>query len=267
MERASNRLPRRGGRRHTSSEPNRDQDPIPASGVIAARKEYVVSWPALTLGRADASDYVGVEAHTTWSATEKKVIWMSTEARAQPQATLGRDMVGQQDMVQRALADPRAFREIYQAYLPRVYRFATARTRSTQDAEDVTSATFEKALRALHSYDRRGPFDAWLFRIALNCLRDHARQARLRDHEALPAEPEWVAGDSTEAQALDHVAAEDLRRQVRGLPAAQAEVLTMMTLADLRPHEVARALGKREGTVRYLLHRALRTLKERQPHD
>ncbi len=39
---------------------------------------------------------------------------MSTEARAQPQATLSGDMVGQEDMVQRALADPRAFREIYQ---------------------------------------------------------------------------------------------------------------------------------------------------------
>ncbi len=174
---------------------------------------------------------------------------------------------GAEEMAQRAQADPQAFRALYQAFLPRVYRFAAAHTASAQDAEDVTSATFEKALRVLQGYDHRGPFDAWLFRIALNCLRDHARQTRRQAHDGLPADLDRQASNDTEGEVLRRIAAEDLRRQMAHLPAAQCQVVTMLLLGDLRPHEVARMLGKREGTVRYLLHRALRTLKERLAHD
>ena len=166
-----------------------------------------------------------------------------------------------------AQADPLAFGEIYHTYLPRIYAFVAAHTRSVEEAEDVTSAAFEKALRALPGDSGRGSLEAWLFRIALNCLRDHYRQARQRSHTPLPSDAEWPALHDTQEEVLGHLADEEVRRRLRELPVAQREAVTLMVLADLSPREIARILGKRSGAVRGLLHRALRTLKEKTAHD
>jgi len=192
---------------------------------------------------------------------------MSPDAPAQAVASQARDGAGTKGLVQHTHADAVTFVELYTTYLPQVYAFVAAHTRSVEEAEDVTSMTFEKALRALASYDAHGPLDAWLFRIALNCLRDQARQTRVRAQEAWPAGTEWEASDDTEREALRRLADEDVRRRLQDLPPAQREALTLMVMGDLPPRAIARLLGKRAGAVRGLLHRALRTLKEKSIHD
>jgi len=193
---------------------------------------------------------------------------MNTDAHVQALAQGTRsDSDGEPRRVRPIPADPLVFGEIYHTYLPRVYAFVATHTRSVEEAEDVTSATFEKALRALSGYHGRGTVDAWLFRIALNCLRDHGRQARWRTHTPLPPDAEWAATDDTEHEALGHLADENVRRHLQHLPTAQREALTLMVLGDLPPREIARVLRKRSGAVRGLLHRALQTLKEKNAHD
>ncbi len=192
---------------------------------------------------------------------------MSPDANAQAVTTRVRNGSRETGVAHHTHAEPVVFVELYTRYLPQVYAFVAAHTRSVQDAEDVTSATFEKALRALPGYDARGPLDAWLFRIALNCLHDQARQARIRAQEPWPTGAEWQASDDTESETLRLLADEDVRRRLHDLPPAQREALTLMVVADLPPRAIARLLGKRAGAVRGLLHRALRTLKEKSIHD
>src|SRR6266436_4708857 len=68
---------------------------------------------------------------------------------------------------------------VYAEQLPRIYNFLRYRVANPADAEDLTSATFERAWRSRHRY--RGDFEgfaAWLFAIARNLAIDHYRRAR-----------------------------------------------------------------------------------------
>jgi RNA polymerase sigma factor (sigma-70 family) len=68
------------------------------------------------------------------------------------------------------------FDEIYEEHVWRVYGFIAYRVRSREDAEDLTSQTFERALRAWHRYDARlAPPGPWLITIARNLVIDHFR--------------------------------------------------------------------------------------------
>lgn len=71
--------------------------------------------------------------------------------------------------IKAALDDPRKFEVLYNRYFEQIFRFIYQRVESKQDAADLTSQVFFKALSNLKSYKDKGlPFSAWLYRIALN---------------------------------------------------------------------------------------------------
>ena len=70
------------------------------------------------------------------------------------------------------------FERLYAAEAQGLFGFLAYRTGDRALAEDLLADTFERALRSRKRYDRRrGPAKAWLYTIALNLLRDHARRA------------------------------------------------------------------------------------------
>src|SRR5437588_124621 len=107
----------------------------------------------------------------------------------------------------RAATDPEAFAQLYRRYVGPVYELAHRRSRSREVAEDVTSATFEKALQSMERFEwRRGGFRAWLYRIAANELTDHFRRRSLdaspraqRSLQALAGPGDDGGGDGFEA--------------------------------------------------------------------
>src|SRR5579859_4364621 len=83
-------------------------------------------------------------------------------------------------LIEQAKHDAGAFLNLYDQYVDRIYWFAYCRTGDEQIAKDITSATFEKALRNIQRYRQQGvPFSAWLYRIARNELGQHYRRWRL----------------------------------------------------------------------------------------
>src|SRR5437762_78561 len=79
-------------------------------------------------------------------------------------------------LIMQARDDPRAFVALYERYVERIFGFAYRRTADEALARDVTSATFEKALRSLRRYESRGiSFGAWLYKIARNEIAQHYR--------------------------------------------------------------------------------------------
>src|SRR6185436_21045958 len=89
-------------------------------------------------------------------------------------------------LVQAAQADPARFVDLYKRHFHRVYAYVIRRTRSREEAEDVTSIVFERALSHLTKFEWRGaPFVAWLFRIAANAILD-CQQAAARDQRDPP---------------------------------------------------------------------------------
>src|SRR5579875_2887705 len=80
------------------------------------------------------------------------------------------------DLIARARHDRAAFGELYRLYVHRIYLFCLPHTGHHEMAEDLTSQTFERALRTIHRYEDRGtPFSRWLLRIASSALGDYGR--------------------------------------------------------------------------------------------
>ena len=165
-------------------------------------------------------------------------------------------------LVEQARTDPDAFATLYRRYVSRVHAFAYRRSGSREVAEDVTAATFERALRGLPSFEwRGGGFGSWLFRIAANQLADHHRgdSRDARAHEALAS---MAAGPASNGSGGSRRAVGELRRALSTLRPRYQEAISLRYLAGLSHEEAAAALGVSKPVMAVTLHRALAALRK-----
>jgi RNA polymerase sigma-70 factor, ECF subfamily len=188
------------------------------------------------------------------------------EANDNPADSRGREalpaLVADDDLVERALRDRAAFAELYRRYLPRVYRYALARTADAEQAQDVTAQTFLAALEGLASYRRTGTFLAWLLTIARHKASDLTRRQQL----AAPLEQATELAShepSPERIVAARLDLEQVRQALRGLAPERAEAFALRMFGELTVAEVAVVLGKSEAAVKMLVHRAVHDLRER----
>jgi RNA polymerase sigma-70 factor (ECF subfamily) len=156
----------------------------------------------------------------------------------------------QRSVARAADGDADALRELYVQYAHGIYGYVRSIVSDEHEAEDVTQQVFLKLMTALPLFSpRRAEFSAWILRIARNTAIDHVRR---RSH-AVACDPlEWRVG----APAADAQASGLLREAIGGLTRDQREVLVMRQVMGLTPHEVAGRLGKSDGAVHRLYHRA-----------
>ena len=157
--------------------------------------------------------------------------------------------------------DRAAFAALYRRYVTSVYRYLYQQTGSPEDAEDLTATTFGKALASLSRYREQGGFAAWLFSIARHTLRDHQRRRRPQLDLEVVASTIPDPSPQPEAQVLRAEEARTLHLLVRQLPADQQEALALRFFGGLRTAEVAVVLGRSEGAVKMLVHRAITALR------
>jgi RNA polymerase sigma-70 factor (ECF subfamily) len=147
-----------------------------------------------------------------------------------------------------------------------LFSFLAYRTGDRELAQDLLADTFERAARARKRFDaRRGTRKAWLYAIALNLTRDHARRE---------ATAERLLGrrvDEPDADAQDGAAVVALRAaELRGalgpalarLGPEEREAVALRYGADLTVPEIAKVTGERLTTVEGRVYRALRKLRE-----
>ncbi|MDP3974755.1 MAG: RNA polymerase sigma factor [Candidatus Jorgensenbacteria bacterium] len=159
--------------------------------------------------------------------------------------------------------DAASFGTLYDLYMPRIYRFVFLKTHHKEDAEDLTHQVFINAWQNLYRYESRGfPFSSWLYRIATNAVIDHYRTAKT--HFPLEAIPEELLAKPSEmAQLVDTaIDVHRVRVMLTKLEPDQQNVLLMKFVDDMSNKEVAEALGKSEGAVRVIQHRAIKKLRE-----
>jgi RNA polymerase sigma-70 factor (ECF subfamily) len=162
-------------------------------------------------------------------------------------------------LVQSSKRNPRRFSELYDRYFDRIYAFALTRTGNRAAAEDVTADTFRQAFENLTRFQWRGvPFSAWLFRIAANAASDYYQRASRE--QALP-EAALESDVSWEHRLIEVETRAQLLELVRRLPKVQRRVIVMRFGDELSISEVAQAMGKSEGAVKALQHRAMETLR------
>ena len=92
------------------------------------------------------------------------------------------------ELVARSTTEPSAFAAVYDHYLPRLYKYMRYRVSDINEAEELTSLTFERVLTKISSYrPERGTFANWLFAIANNTFVDYLRAKKRRTHVSLEA--------------------------------------------------------------------------------
>jgi RNA polymerase sigma-70 factor (ECF subfamily) len=161
------------------------------------------------------------------------------------------------------LGNQQALADLYDWYMPRVYRYVLARVGSVHEAEDLTEEIFLKMLSGIGDFRWKSvPFSAWLFRIAHNEVASHFRRRHNRNR--LAPLFEGIVDDRQDLEALtEHrLTVEDVTRAAADLPEAQREVIALRFAVGLSIAETAQALGKREGNIKALQHKAVARLQK-----
>ncbi len=191
---------------------------------------------------------------------------------------------------QAAAGDAQAWRELVERYSGRVYGLLLRQCGDPELSEEITQATFVKIVTTIADYHEQGRFEPWLFRIAMNRLRDEMRR---RKRQALPMDMTSGRGDQDEGggggawagleegvvsakeRGVDEDAGADparraehgeqvelLRVAVAQLGEADREILHLRHTAGMSFAEIAESLQQPLGTVLARGHRALAKLRK-----
>ncbi|MGA2799329.1 MAG: RNA polymerase sigma factor [Thermoguttaceae bacterium] len=184
-----------------------------------------------------------------------------------PQADAGDDEAA---LIERAKTAPEAFGRLFESHYQRILNYIYRSTLNLAIAEELTSNTFFKAFRAIGGYRHRISFSAWLYSIATNEIRMHWRsESRKRktatarvdahaDGRIYFDSPTIEAGDSL-GEKMEQCAR--LHEMLGRLPERYRSVIVLRYFEELSYEVIAQVLGKRLGTVKSLIHRAIRRLK------
>jgi RNA polymerase sigma-70 factor (ECF subfamily) len=158
------------------------------------------------------------------------------------------------------------FERLYAQYAQSLLDFLTYRTGDRVLAEDVLADTFERVLRARRRFDsRKASKKTWLYAIALNALRDHARrrgaESRALERAAAPA----AVSASPDPASID--TRDEIHRALDALTPEQREVVALRYGADLTLPEIARITRTRLTTIEGRLYGALRKLRDQMSPD
>ena len=159
--------------------------------------------------------------------------------------------------------DRDALEELYLIHFDRIYSYLHVSVGNRHDAEDLTTQTFLKMLEKIGSFKwQSAPFSAWLFRIAHNLAMDHFRARRRWQPEEEVPEPPGEEEPSAELVAMQTIGRESMLKLIDRLSPEQQQVLTLKFVFNFANAEAATILGKTEGAIKSLQHRALVSLQK-----
>lgn len=178
------------------------------------------------------------------------------------------------DVIARAQrADPVAFDALVDAYSSRLYGYFYRLTGARHDAEDLLQEVFVRLVRTIGDYRHDGRFDAWLFRMATNLVRDRVRRIRAarsagldagagaQDGGTLPQQRDLRTPDPAEAlQRSEQI--DRLQAAIDRLPDAEREVILLRHFSQLSFRQIAEVMDTPLGTALARAHRGLAHLRE-----
>jgi RNA polymerase sigma-70 factor, ECF subfamily len=198
----------------------------------------------------------------------RRAIWKA----GQPEEA-GRSRVTHLDrdraLVEAARIEPARFEALYRKYLAQVYSYAFYELGDHHDAEDATERTFVAALTNLQRFEERArpedgrgasTFRVWLFRIARNVVADRQRARFRRPEEQLEAASAVASTADPAAEVARREEASAAWQAVARLPGDRRRAVVLRFVDEMSTAEIAGVLGRSEGAVRVLIHRALRTV-------
>ncbi len=156
------------------------------------------------------------------------------------------------------------FSEIYDQYIDKIYGFIYLKVDSREVAEDITSKVFTRGWEAFKSQnsDIKNP-GAFLYQIARNAVVDHYRDRGRTKVVSADASPE-IADPGKDAQDKAILSADinTIKKSIQKLEKEQQDIIIWHYLEDMPIANIAELLNRPVGTVRVMLHRGLKDLKD-----
>ena len=184
------------------------------------------------------------------------------------------DLGEERKLVRQARKSPDAFAQLYDQYYPKIFGYVLRRSANIEVAQDITSETFLKALGKLWQFQWRNvSFSSWLYKIATNEINQYFRKAEYKKSVSLeelqerglellsPHDPESELIEAQE-KLERHQDFLEIQEKISRLSAKYQEVIALRFFEKKQIKEIAEILGKREGTIKSLLHRAVEKLRE-----
>ena len=177
----------------------------------------------------------------------------------------------ERELVERAKNNGEAFVELYDRYYSQIFGYVLRRTANIDVAQDVTSEVFFKAFKNLRQFHWRGvPFSSWLYRIATNEIANYFTKNKPWQFSLEEVSNSVSSSDPLAETELIEAEAELRRREdfltlhenISKLQLKYQEVIVLRFFEDKQLKEIGEILGKREGTVKSLLHRGLEKLRK-----
>jgi RNA polymerase sigma-70 factor (ECF subfamily) len=174
--------------------------------------------------------------------------------------------------VERSVSEIDDLDALVRLHWPRVFRFALASLRDPDAAGSVAQDCFLRAYQSRERFRGDCSIQTWLMRIAVNLIRDHARNRRLQFWKRarasavdLDAASQWIpdGGISPEGEALAKEQLAAVWSATGSLSERQRTVFLLRFAEDMDLLEIAAATGMKEGTVKVHLFRALQAVRER----
>lgn len=134
-------------------------------------------------------------------------------------------------------------------------------TRNEHDALDLAQETFVRIYQHRARYRAGARFSTWMFQIALNLARDHARRARRRPTDSLEEAPEQITTTTPRRDVTDAETASAVRAAVAALPEDLREAVLLSEFQDLSHAEIAELVGTTPKGVETRLYRAREKLR------
>ncbi len=184
------------------------------------------------------------------------------------------DLSEEKELVRQAQKAPDAFAKLYDQYYPKIFGYVLRRTANLEAAQDITSEAFFNALRKLWQFRWRNvSFSSWLYKIATNEINQYFRKTEYKKSISLeelqeqgfePISTHDPENELIEAQEKlkQHQDFLEIQEKIVRLPAKYQEVIALRFFERKQLKEIAEILGKKEGTIKSLLHRAVEKLRE-----
>jgi RNA polymerase sigma-70 factor (ECF subfamily) len=168
--------------------------------------------------------------------------------------------------------DQQAYRELVRQYEHRVFTIAYRMLGDREEAEDVAQDVFVSLVRSIHSFRGDSLFSTWLFRVAVNHVKNHIKYLRRRRADlkvAWDAHPGWEPHPAEDGHfpTVGRVDRPDQESSARELAARALEALgtideefrealVLREIEGLSYDQIAEITGVPEGTVKSRIHRA-----------
>jgi RNA polymerase sigma-70 factor (ECF subfamily) len=161
-----------------------------------------------------------------------------------------------------------AFAELVKIYKIKVFNLAYSLTRDRDVADDLAQEAFIKAYYALPRFQSRSGFGTWLYRIAINHVRDYLRKKSRIIQISIEniKESSILQEDKTMKEEKEHIEAQRrqlVRQSIRSLPEKHQVILSLRDIQGFSYEEISKILKISAGTVDSRIHRARKMLRKK----